>query len=105
AREGFHPEIVGACKVDDAGERHRAAELERPARLQLATADPAPPRHPERELPARGVSQRDDPAQVETVLRRERPQVVGRTADVEERARPAAPRVAEATVLDVPGRI
>ena len=93
-------------KVGDAGERDDATEAQGIGDVKRrAPRQARPGREPERELAAGRVAEGDDAAEVERMLLRGLAQVVGPAGHVLERARPAAPGVAEAAVLEAPRRV
>src|SRR5262249_11446289 len=65
---------------------------------------PPPPRPRGRRLAPGGVAEGAAPPQVETLLRRDGPQMIACRADVEEGARPPPAGISQTPVLDVPRR-
>jgi hypothetical protein len=88
-----HP---GEGEGGGAGERRRIAIAERTRR------DAATPGEPEGEMPTRRVPDRDDASEIESMVWRERPQVLGGGGDIDECAGPAAARLTDPPVLDIP---
>src|SRR5437016_6005961 len=66
--------------------------------------DSGPACQPERQMAAGRMAQGYDPLEIQMVLRRQLAKIIGRAGDIEESAGPAAGRIADAPIFDIPGR-
>jgi hypothetical protein len=97
-------QLPGAGEIGHRCEGDGAAQPEwMGCRQRGARSDAVAPPHPERQLPPGGMPQRNDAVEVKVVEGGEVAQEVGGGSHVEQSARPAAPRLADSAVLDVPG--
>ncbi len=96
---------VAVREIEHPGERDHAAGDERVLPAQRRVLHPRPSREPGREVASGGVAEHRDPREIERVALRERAQKVEPEPDVLERARVGASGVADAAVLEAPGRV
>jgi hypothetical protein len=91
-------QVGGSVEIDDTDQPQRVVDVQLTGLRQLR-----PRGQPHGEMPAGRVADRDHARQIQLMVALERPQEIRGLGDVLKRARPSAPVVSQASILDVPG--